>query len=281
MNLQDSPELADIVIWRYMDLARYVVLLDRGLHFSSADSFEDPWEASFGLNDLNQFREANTQLTAIEIQRLWDERITAKQNNLSSLGISCWHISDHESAALWEIYQPKGLGITVKSTVGRLYQSIIDSERKIETLPIKYSNYHEIEATDEPYILLSRKRREYSYENEIRFVIKYRADECSEIEFYQENEFNHRLLSSNLSRIYAKMGMRRASPDKTLPRRITNSGAHLEIKHEILIEKIIISPYASYPTRNAIHSIAKAYGLNERIISRSNIDQPPFDKIIH
>jgi hypothetical protein len=272
--------LADIVIWRYMDLARYAVLLNRGLHFASANSFQDPWEASFCLNDLKQFREANTQLTAIEIQGLWDKRISSKRKSLSRLGVSCWHISDHESSALWEIYQPKGLGIAVKSTVSRLYQSIIDSERRIETLPIKYSNYHEIDATDDPYLLLTRKRPEFLYENEIRFVIKFRTDEISEIEFYQTHDREHRVVSSDLSRPAGKISIRSASPDRSLNRRVTNAGMHLDIKHDLLIEKVIVSPYASYPTRDAISSITKAYGLNQQIISISNMEQPSFDKII-
>lgn len=284
MNLQNNPELADMVIWRYMDLARYVMLLERGLFFPFVNSFQDPWEASYGGIDLKKFHKANNQLSAIEIQQLWDARLLAKRNNLSKFGASCWHISDVESTALWEIYQPKGLGIAVKSTVGRLHKSIKDSQRHIETLKIDYSNYDAIETTDDPYKLLSVKRHEFSHEKEIRFVIEFRPDELDAIEVYKwaswESGRGHREVSIREypdGQLFAEHRGGTSTSDTTLFQRVTGSGVHLQIELKSLLQQVVLCPDASPPTRLAVKSITNSFGLND-ILSFSNIDEVSYDR---
>jgi hypothetical protein len=53
---------SQVLIWRYMDLARYALLLSRGLFFARPQSFADPWEGGWGGVDLRRFREQNSTL---------------------------------------------------------------------------------------------------------------------------------------------------------------------------------------------------------------------------
>lgn len=38
--------------------------------------------------------------------------------------INCWHINDHESAAMWKLYARSDKGISIKSTVQRLTDAL-------------------------------------------------------------------------------------------------------------------------------------------------------------
>jgi hypothetical protein len=99
-----------------MDLARYVSLLERGVFFARADTFTDVWEGGFGAADLERFRTDNAHLGVPEFQAAWDDLVAKKDAARSSFGVSCWHKAAHESAALWELYIPRGLGVAVRST---------------------------------------------------------------------------------------------------------------------------------------------------------------------
>ena len=43
--------------------------------------------------------------------------------------INCWHMNDHESAAMWKLYLKSNEGIAVQSTYETLRDSIIDEEK--------------------------------------------------------------------------------------------------------------------------------------------------------
>lgn len=43
-------------IWRYMDLAQYLALIQTGcLYFKRGDKFDDPFEGSYPIKNLNDF----------------------------------------------------------------------------------------------------------------------------------------------------------------------------------------------------------------------------------
>ena len=281
MSLQADSESQDIPIWRYMDLARYVGLLDRGVFFACVTSFHDPWEASFGGVDAQKFHEAHSQLDREEIEKLWEDRLQQKQTCLSELGVSCWHIAEYESIALWELYLPKGLGIAVKSTVGRLHDAISDSSRCIESLRISYTNYEEIETTDDPLKLLSIKRQEFLHEKEIRFVINFRDDELAAMDSLRHSLEQHqfRYVKPGPPRPLVLPGRAYSSSDRSITRRVAPSGVHLETDVEKLLEQVVLAPGVAYPTRRAVLAITEAFDVNRHVIAESTVDQIPYDRL--
>ena len=40
------------------------------------------------------------------------------------VGVSCWHMSTCESAAMWSLYSKTNEGIAIRSTVGRLLEQV-------------------------------------------------------------------------------------------------------------------------------------------------------------
>lgn len=114
----DVPEGSESV-WRYMDVTKLVSLLEkRALYFPSARQFDDVFEGSYPLkNSISRLAKATPE----EIERIAEFRKKLRDWHF----ISCWHLSEVESAALWEIYGPRQSSIAVRSTFGALRGSII------------------------------------------------------------------------------------------------------------------------------------------------------------
>jgi hypothetical protein len=138
---------ADTKIWRYMDFTKFVSLLaTRKLYFSNIESLSasDPFEGLYTRHNL----EAERQFLALAFDKLPEEARRAFSNEASwanfvrhaTLGnqrdfakkqrrltyVNCWHISSHQSAAMWKIYLKSDEGIAIQSTVGHLIESLKD-----------------------------------------------------------------------------------------------------------------------------------------------------------
>ncbi len=88
---------------------------------------------------------------------------------------NCWSAEDDESYALWKVYLGgQRLGFAIKSTVGRLLDSIDGGgEEYAEDYFIGRVQYSEELPSDSMHRLhmLTRKMPFYRYENEIRLII--------------------------------------------------------------------------------------------------------------
>jgi hypothetical protein len=148
-------ESNEVPIWRYMDLARYVSFLERGMFFARSDRFTDPWEGTWGGRDLLRFREDHGHLSLDQLEQSWDTIRTDRKTARARIGVSCWHESPHEFAALWELYLPRGLGVAVKSTTTRLLDRIQGSKRSVEAVQLTYEDYRGLELGSDVKKLLS------------------------------------------------------------------------------------------------------------------------------
>jgi hypothetical protein len=112
----------DAKIWRYSNLAKFARMLQtRALYFPTVDRFtDDRFEGTLTRPSfphcLKAFRDAGNNFSEEE----------ARQSINSApgiVGVNCWHLSEHESAAMWATYATKDYGIAVQSTFERLAQS--------------------------------------------------------------------------------------------------------------------------------------------------------------
>ena len=110
--LTTNPEIQvppdETVIWRYMDMNRLLSLLRTSrLHLSRLDHLGDPWEGTWPQPVLDAYR---SRATISKVEFLLDTDQLQKKTF-----VNCWHISPHESAALWALYS-KESGLAIKST---------------------------------------------------------------------------------------------------------------------------------------------------------------------
>jgi hypothetical protein len=239
----------DLTIWRYIDLPRLVAMLDeRALFFARLDTLADRFEGSFparaeddsalgaiGLSPDN--REAIRQHLSLHRQALSNFRPRAL--------INCWHISEHESMAMWEIYARSGSGIAIRSTPGRLRASLdrpyVDDAKTMgkpggPDAPmyvgaVRYLDYDKdvvLPATALDYITC--KRKSYEHERELRAVV--------------------------LS----------VTPVET--------GQNVECDIGLLTTEIRVSPLASQWFTASVQSVVTKYGL-DRTVAQSDLKRDP------
>jgi hypothetical protein len=104
-----------------------------------------------------------------DAQRELDMQKLLREAN-SKFGVSCWHINDGESAAMWKLYTAAGSGIAIESTRARL-EGALQGDRIIVD-QVRYMDFDtdEIEKDHRHYGLFI-KRRSFAYEQELRATI--------------------------------------------------------------------------------------------------------------
>jgi hypothetical protein len=163
-------------IWRYMDFTKFVSLLDReALFFVRSDKLLDPYEGFYPKANDDCFGSANATQKFSEANR-------------KETYINCWHMNDHESAAMWKVFLKSDEGIAIQSTFARLREgfnysfpdvfagvvryidhdtdSIPTSYPKIETGRIIDDSDSSINAFA-PFLY---KRKSFEYEQELRII---------------------------------------------------------------------------------------------------------------
>jgi hypothetical protein len=180
----------DTALWRYMDFAKFVSLLEeRALFFSRADRLGDPFEGASGISDRQPewdahykhfFREAiltvpgrtetvDEDWLEQEASRLLENFRSANEAERRRAFASCWHANTGESEAIWKLYcPPPAAGVAIRSTVGRLRNSFIGGEA-IDVGSVRYIDFRTTFAN--PYERIFSKRKSLSHETEVRAVI--------------------------------------------------------------------------------------------------------------
>ena len=268
-------------IWRYTDLSKFIGLLSRGLHFSRSSALGDEWEGAWGVKNITRFREeyfGRPDEGAAE----WNARVAEKGRRLDEVGVSCWHRSECESAALWDLYMPQGLGVAVQSTVGRINSATAAIDRTVEVLEVCYIDFNKEELPPDPSALLARKRPEFQHENEVRFLLRFTEDEQKAIGMLKQAHAERDTRWISLSPVNG--GLIRPGPaiavmDQTAVDRATPVGVHLRIPAVSIVEKVYLAPKVAQPVRNAVCDVVEKYGLDLRTISESSKDMIAPDRL--
>ena len=181
------PTNDNISIWRYMSLARYAELLERkALYFCRLDKLaNDPFEGVLpranlehseaqlarslharGTTEPDEIREARAQMK----KQFLD--FFARQRRYSA--VSCWHMADVESEAMWRLYSARNAGVAVRSTFARLRDSFSATKDSVRLGTIKYVEDYDADivqgaAFELPIVL---KRQSFQHEAELRAVIQ-------------------------------------------------------------------------------------------------------------
>jgi len=181
-------------IWRYLDLTKFIDLLQsRTLKLARADLLADPFEGT-----INQYTHQSfvNQITSDELSKNKDEFkeagmlmnghfvIVAADFKKEDVGkvlnnalcciknhtfISCWHINNHESEAMWKLYSKNNQeSVVIKSTISKIKNA---AGHKFTCEPVNYIDY-----TSETLIPnyfqapFLHKRISFQHEQEFRIV---------------------------------------------------------------------------------------------------------------
>jgi hypothetical protein len=163
----EAPSNPDVSIWRYMDLAKFLSLLeDQALYFGRSDLMSDSFEGTTTARTLEVAREWLGTASEEFERQISEHRKSLRQH----VYLSCWHMSEYESAAMWSLYQTAGHGIAVRSTYSRLSASM-RAGSPIYIGVVRYVDFS-TEVIDEGNVFYPfvHKRQSFEFEREIRAV---------------------------------------------------------------------------------------------------------------
>lgn len=156
-------------VWRYLSFDKFFnFLLYRHIQFTRVSLFSDQ-------NELRLFGSGSEQTTANrENGASLEQRISHLRETTY---VSCWSLGKSESYPLWKIYLDGSLnGVAIRTTVGRLHNSLKDSDRNFYTAGVQYRDIiFEEEPSDEQVICT--KTEAYSYEREFRIFTSLRESD--------------------------------------------------------------------------------------------------------
>jgi hypothetical protein len=158
------PEDPDTIVWKYLDLSKFVdLLLYQKLFMSRSDKFEDQYEGTFSEPTFEEIK----KLSANNPDFL-DYYKTHRKNVV----VSSWHINEYESFAMWQIFTQKSEGLAIQSTVNRLQQSLkTENNYKQYIGEVNYIDYKkEYIPFDNSFFPFLFKRKSFQYEREIRII---------------------------------------------------------------------------------------------------------------
>lgn len=163
-------------LWRYYDIVRFLTLVNGDIYFARADKFVDKYEGAIPKQNYIRFVEwagyesDDEEKDKIRLEfhkKFVDER-------KKKVALSCWHLNERESAAMWEIYSKAGQGIAVRTSVDKLSKLKEPDGFELEMFKVDYIDL-ETEYSDEYYynelLPFKKKRIEFKHESEFRIML--------------------------------------------------------------------------------------------------------------
>jgi hypothetical protein len=108
----------DSVIWRYMDLPKFLLLLDqKALYFPILPDLADKWETALDHAEKEFITGHFPSLATGGV-------VSSMQEFISRVVVNCWYNGDSESVAMWALYTSTPYGIAIESRVGRFKKAL-------------------------------------------------------------------------------------------------------------------------------------------------------------
>jgi hypothetical protein len=158
------PEDPNTVVWKYLDLSKFLdLLMSEKLFMSRSDKFEDQYEGTF------------SEPTFEEIKKLSIDNpdfLNYYKTHREKVAISSWHINEYESFAMWQIFTQNSEGLAIQSTIGRLQESLAPETNFNQYIgEVNYIDYKKEHIPfDDMFFPFLFKRKSFQYEGEVRII---------------------------------------------------------------------------------------------------------------
>ena len=158
------PEDSNTIVWKYLDLSKFLdLLMSRKLFMSRSDKFEDQYEGTF------------SEPTYEEIKKLSEnnpEFLDYYKSHREKVVVSSWHINEYESFAMWQIFTQNNEGLAIQSTIGRIQKALKPEINYSQFIgEVNYIDYKkEYIPFDDMFFPFMFKRKSFQYEREVRII---------------------------------------------------------------------------------------------------------------
>ena len=159
-----SQPPADTIVWKYLDLSKFLdLLLCRQLFMSRSDKFEDQYEGTFSEPTYEELK---------KIAQNKPEFLKYYKKHRENVVVSSWHSNEHESYAMWQIFTQNNEGLAIQSTIGRLQEALAPETQYIQHIgAVNYIDYKkEYIPFDDDFFPFLFKRKSFQYEGEVRII---------------------------------------------------------------------------------------------------------------
>jgi hypothetical protein len=158
------PEDPDTIVWKYLDLSKFLdLLMSQKLFMSRSDKFEDQYEGTFSEPTFEEIRKLSIDNP---------DFLNYYKSHREKVAISSWHINEYESFAMWQIFTQNSEGLAIQSTIGRL-QNALQPETNFDQHigEVNYIDYKkEYIPFDDMFFPFLFKRKSFQYEREVRII---------------------------------------------------------------------------------------------------------------
>jgi len=240
-----KPPDTNAPIWRYLDFSKFVDLLEtQTLFFNRTDRFDDEFEGSYPqLNTLLRpmLYGGETKISAHLLAKM---SVTFKEWR-RFMAINCWHMSNHESAAMWKLYLKGNEGISICSTYNRLVESFLPCDDTIYVGVVKYIDYDtEWMPEGSLFYPFVHKRKSFQHENELRAIIcRFPIEKDGKADLSQDT---------------------------------IDQGINVPIAFTKLVSKVCVAPTSPGWFRRLVEVVLKKYNLEAEVVNSSLAKRPVY-----
>lgn len=225
-DIDDPPELPErseeepTLVRKYLDLSKFVSLLQDGIWFSRLDNFDDDYEGRVSDKTVRhrfdqwEYLEFEDDPLPYDLRQMYaaEDEILRKQSF-----VSCWRYGGEESAVFWNAYINNGNGVAVETTLDTLPSAMERADREVL---IGKVNYREYKGSDERFAAngvdrVFHKRIAFGDEKELRLLARQRLNDM-DLEVSETGNIDMELK--------------------------TDPGFNLKVDPENLIERIVLPP---------------------------------------
>lgn len=167
------PSNMDIPIWRYIDFAKFVHMLDTStLHFARVDRMSDPFEGTLSAASLPHLKQwFMNNGSPEERAQSFSENVARGYYRIKMFSyVNCWHMNEFESVAMWNLYSDKG--VAIQSTYTKLCESFTAESPKVYVGEVEYKDYNrdpiDFGSTNKALVT---KRKSFEHERELRAAL--------------------------------------------------------------------------------------------------------------
>lgn len=231
-------------IVKYLDITKFLSLIQtESIFFCRLDKFEDKFEGTLPITSLKylegwyrqMYHSGQLHSNNIEesIQKALITQKKAEESFKKIVCISCWNKNMQESYALWKIYSDINKGIMITSNIDNLISSLENTSEKIQLSEVRYINHKTdfIDVNNLNYPII-HKNTAYHFEEEVRLIHQVEAGNGLLYDWSDEKNSN---------------------------------GKYIDIDLNILIDEIILSPYAPEWFFDIIKDLLEKYNLKKTI----------------
>jgi hypothetical protein len=233
------------LLWRYVTFEKFCWMVETSkLFHTRLDQFNDAFEGAVTY-EYARLRDSGAIKSFIGRKEL--EPWTLKTLRLRS-DATCWHASECESDAQWQLYATGGAGIADISTMERLVKAVDFTPHSSGILgQVEYVDFETHNMLHKPFPTFMRpgflKRRSFEHEREVRGVVF--------MEFGSEQE--------TLDDAFVEW-MRLNKP----------RGIEANVNLSDLVQAIVISPMAAPYVYELVRIITKRHGL-DHLVRKSSL----------